>query len=110
MKKLSLTLRASAGRVLLPRAIPAAVAAALGLGSLSLLPVRVALAQTASEATDEVAEVVVTGSHILRRDFDASSPIMTVDSKALDSISTVGVETVLNRLPQFTPSGTQFDT
>ncbi len=35
---------------------------------------------------------------------------MTVDSQALDSVSTVGTETVLNRLPQFTPSGTQFDT
>lgn len=87
--------------------IRAAVAAALGF---SALPWGLALAQNAAEETDALAEVVVTGSHIQRRDFDSSSPIMTVDSKAIENISTVGVETVLNRLPQFTPTGTQFDT
>ncbi|MEJ0035686.1 MAG: TonB-dependent receptor [Gammaproteobacteria bacterium] len=96
--------------ILRPRAIPAAVAAALGAGVLPLLSVHSAWAQSATDEAEPVAEVVVTGSHILRRDFDASSPIMTVDSRALDSISTVGTETVLNRLPQFTPTGTQFDT
>jgi outer membrane receptor protein involved in Fe transport len=92
-----------------PRAIPAAIAAALGLSVSSALFVQSAQAQEAPGG-DEMAEVVVTGSHILRRDFDASSPIMTVDSHAIDNISTVGAETVLNRLPQFTPAGTQFDT
>jgi iron complex outermembrane recepter protein len=92
-----------------------AVAATLSLGGLSWLPSESALAQTATEQpasdqTDQLAEIVVTGSHIRRRDFDASSPIMTVDSKSLDDISTVGVENALNRLPQFQPTGTQFDT
>ena len=87
--------------------IRAAVTAALGFGTLSWAS---AFAQNATEQADSIAEVVVTGSHILRRDFDASSPIMTVDAKAIENISTVGVETVLNRLPQFKPSGTQFDT
>jgi iron complex outermembrane receptor protein len=36
--------------------------------------------------------------------------VMTVDTQALESVANVGVEAVLNRLPQFTPSGTQFDT
>jgi len=88
------------------RKIQAAVAAALA-GSMAA---PAAFAQTAADDTGDVAEVVVTGSHILRRDFDASSPIMTVDSQVLNTISTVGTETALNRLPQFTPSGTQFDT
>ncbi len=91
------------------------VAARPASAVLMLLLVGPVLAQTAAPpaaaaSADEVAEVVVTGSHILRRDFDASSPIMTVDSKAIDDISTVGVENVLNRLPQFSPTGTQFDT
>src|SRR5687768_11991308 len=89
-----------------PRKIQAAVAAALGLGALPWLPVGSASAQDANDDSDSIAEVVVTGSHILRRDLEASSPIMTVDAQALESVSNVGVEAVLNRLPQFTPAGT----
>ncbi|MEJ1962036.1 MAG: TonB-dependent receptor [Gammaproteobacteria bacterium] len=55
-------------------------------------------------------EVTVTGSRILRRDLDAKSPIFTVDQQAFDESSTLGVETVLNQLPQFVPAGTQFVT
>jgi len=92
------------------RKIQAAVAAALAGSLAGSLAAPRAFAQDATDDAGDVAEVVITGSHILRRDFDASSPIMTVDSQVLNTISTVGTETALNRLPQFTPSGTQFDT
>ena len=63
-------------------------------------------------------EIVVTGSRIARRDFTAASPIITVGSEAFENISTLGVESALNQLPQFVPggssggpnSGTQFGT
>jgi iron complex outermembrane recepter protein len=53
-------------------------------------------------------EVVVTGSRIVRRDLEASSPIMTVDTQRLDQSSTLSVETILNQMPQFTPAQSQF--
>jgi iron complex outermembrane receptor protein len=53
-------------------------------------------------------EVTVTGSRIVRRDFSAPSPIMTVDSSRLEQSSTLSIESVLNQMPQFTPAGTQF--
>jgi outer membrane receptor protein involved in Fe transport len=53
-------------------------------------------------------EVVVTGSRIVRRDLDASTPIMTVDTERLENSSTLSVETILNQMPQFTPAQSQF--
>src|SRR5690606_2183954 len=55
-----------------------------------------------------IEEVTVTGSRIVRRDFSAPSPIMTVDSARLSQSSTLSVESVLNQMPQFVPAGTQF--
>ena len=66
--------------------------------------------QTA-QAADEPAleEVTVTGSRIVRRDLTAASPILTVDAQSFENISTVGVESALNKMPQFRGNaGTQF--
>jgi iron complex outermembrane receptor protein len=57
-----------------------------------------------------VEEVVVTGSRIRRQDFEANSPIVTVSEELFEETSTVGVETILNQLPQFVPAVTQFNT
>jgi len=54
-------------------------------------------------------EITVTGSRIVRRDLDAASPIMTVDTDALENSSTMSIESVLNQMPQFVPDNTQFD-
>ena len=54
-------------------------------------------------------EITVTGSRIVRRDLDAASPIVTIDSDRLENSSTIGIESVLNQMPQFVPEGTQFD-
>jgi iron complex outermembrane recepter protein len=53
-------------------------------------------------------EVLVTGSRIVRRDFDAASPIMTVDTSRLEASSTLSVESILNQMPQFNPAQSQF--
>jgi iron complex outermembrane recepter protein len=70
------------------------------------------------QAEREVEEIVVTGSRIVRRDFTAASPILTVGQEQFENISTIGVETALNQYPQFVPgsgaggpgAGTQFGT
>jgi outer membrane cobalamin receptor len=66
---------------------------------------RVTAQDQAEEPSDEI---TVTGSRIVRQDFTANSPIQTVDQQMFEQTSAVGVETVLNRLPQFVPAVTQF--
>ena len=65
----------------------------------------VASAQTTANAGNEV---VVTGSRIVRRDFSAQSPIVTVTQQNLETTATVGLETALEKLPQFAPGANQF--
>ncbi len=52
----------------------------------------------------ESTRIVVTGSRIQRQDFEANSPIVTVDEEFLQQSSTAAVEQQLNRLPQFVVS------
>lgn len=62
--------------------------------------------QAAEQAADEeLAEVVVTGSRIVRRDYQAQSPIVTVQAEVFENTSDVGIESALNQLPQFTVAG-----
>ena len=63
----------------------------------------------AQDATDDQAEegrIVVTGSRIVRQDYESTSPIVTVDEALLKESSTAAIEQNLNRLPQFTPAKT----
>jgi iron complex outermembrane receptor protein len=62
----------------------------------------------AQEGEEELEEITVTGSRIVRRDYEASSPIVTLNSESFNQISNVGVESALNQLPQFVPAQTQF--
>jgi len=82
-----------------------AVVLCLILSGFHVLPVH---ARDNSGTTLE--EVTVTGSRIVRRDFQANSPITTVDKEMFENTSTAGIENVLNHLPQFIPAGTQFNT
>ncbi len=52
-------------------------------------------------------EIVVTGSRIVRRDFESSSPIVTIEAGTFEERSNIGLESALNQLPQFVPAGTQ---
>lgn len=58
-----------------------------------------ALAQDQQDE-DNVGEVVVTGSRIVRQDFTAISPVTTVTSEQIEMTSTLTVESLLNDLPQ----------
>lgn len=57
----------------------------------------------------DIEEITVTGSRIVRRDLTAPSPIMTVGSEQFENSSTTSIESVLNQMPQFVPGSTQFD-
>ena len=56
-----------------------------------------------AQVNEEQPTIVVTGSRIQRRDFEANSPIVTADKALLENSSTAAIETNLNKLPAFTP-------
>ena len=90
--------------------VPAILSAS---GGALLAAALVAVPSTRAFAQDDqqlLEEVTVTGSRIPRRDFTANSPITTLDQQTFQTTSTIGVETVLNQLPQFVPAVTQFTT
>ena len=101
-----MTSHSVAARPVLSRAIStrwlvsAAVAAAVAGSSFSL--------PSFAAESEELAEVTVTGSRIIRRDLDASSPVVTVSTEQFERSSTTSLETTLNQLPQFAPAGSQF--
>src|SRR5690606_88831 len=71
--------------------LASAVAAALGSG-----PVLAQDVGSASQnSNNALEEVFVTGSRIVRRDFDANSPIMTVDAARFEESSTIAIESVV---------------
>jgi iron complex outermembrane recepter protein len=82
-----------------PKRLACAIATALAMPAIGL-GFRTAHAQQA----DQPEEITVTGSRIVRRDYDANSPLQTVDESAFQSQSSIAIETVLNDLPQFVPA------
>src|SRR5690554_2884344 len=82
-----------------PRLLAASVASALGISGAFVAP---AHAQDGQNALLE--EVVVTGSRIVRRDYQSNSPIVTVDKEAFEQQTGLNVEAYLNQLPQYNPA------
>jgi iron complex outermembrane receptor protein len=60
-----------------------------------------------SGQSQNLEEIVVTGSRIARRDFTSQSPIVTVDQSTFQTRTNIGLEAALNQYPQFTTAGTQ---
>ncbi|MBX7249884.1 MAG: TonB-dependent receptor [Caulobacteraceae bacterium] len=78
----------------------------IGGAALLALQAAPAYAQDDPNAT-EVEGVVVTGSRIVRQDFEAISPVTTVGSEQLELTATLTVDTLLNELPQIVPGNTR---
>ncbi len=77
------------------------------------LPAQAQQADANAEEGNEQAQesrIIVTGSRILRPDYSATSPIVSVDSAVIEESSAINLEANLNKLPQFSPALTQFDT
>ncbi len=64
----------------------------------------VTTATAATEASE--AEIVITGSRLVRRDLVATSPITTIDSAIIQDSGAVTLENVLNNFPQLAPDNT----
>ncbi len=54
--------------------------------------------------------IVITGSRIARKDYTATSPIVTVDADLIEKSASINLEANLNKLPQFSPALSQFTT
>ena len=89
------------------RSILSVIASVLVLGLGINIPV-LAQGTTGKSKKDDkqLEEVTVTGSRIVRRDFQSNSPILTVDQELLEKTYTSSIESNLNKLPQFTPDKT----
>ena len=61
-------------------------------------------AQAQNAPPDALEQITVTGSRIVRRDYDANSPIQTIDRNAFEQQNSIALETALNELPQFVPA------
>jgi iron complex outermembrane recepter protein len=80
---------------LLRQAVRCAIAAAAASASQPIL---------AQDQQTEMDEVTVVGSRIMRPDYEATSPIVTVSSDTFKLSGEPQIETVLNTLPQLVPS------
>ncbi len=57
-------------------------------------------------AQEQLKEIVVTGSRIVRRDYTSNSPITTFPAEQVVRNADVTLDTFLNTLPQVSPAGT----
>ena len=90
-----------------PAIFLASGAAILG-AALAVAPTTPAQAQDQAGAGSQET-VLVTGSRIRRPDFTANAPIVTLGEEIFDDTGTIGIETIMNQLPQFVPAVTQFN-
>jgi iron complex outermembrane receptor protein len=79
-----------------------AVATALALPTIGLQSAHAQ--QQTPQAQAQPEEITVTGSRIVRRDYDANSPIQTIDKNSFEQQNSIALETALNQLPQFVPA------
>ncbi|HVQ13452.1 MAG TPA: TonB-dependent receptor, partial [Vicinamibacterales bacterium] len=84
------------------RAVRRALFAGAVASAVPMLPA-MAADDGVSPAAEIVPEVVVTGTRIRARDFEAISPVTTVSAQAIEATGQLSVEEVLNRLPQVVP-------
>ena len=61
-------------------------------------------AQDAAAGSPSLEEIVVTGSRIVRRDYESNSPIVTVNAEDFETQTGLNVESYLNQMPQYNPA------
>jgi iron complex outermembrane recepter protein len=94
---LKTTKRADARKSLLTGASVLAAAAAMFSASPA----------AAQDEVDEDEAIVVTGTRLVRQDFEAISPVTTVGSEQLELTATLTTDSLLNELPQIIPGNTR---
>jgi outer membrane receptor protein involved in Fe transport len=63
-----------------------------------------ALAQDQGEEKISLEEIVITGSRIVRRDYESSSPIVTIEATDFEMQTGLNIESYLNQLPEYNPA------
>jgi outer membrane receptor protein involved in Fe transport len=63
------------------------------------------VAAAPDKESDQVEEVRVTGSRIVRKDMTSNSPLVTVDQQKIEDSPFISVEEALNDMPQFMAGG-----
>src|SRR5215510_10482028 len=86
----------------LARAVRFALLSSAAAASFSMTSTASAQDQEQAAPVNEV--ITVTGSRIVRQDYEATSPIVTVNADTFKLSGEVQVETVLNSLPKLVPS------
>lgn len=80
------------------------------IGGLTVAAASLALASAAQaqsapqDDASSIGDIVVTGSRIVRQDYVATSPIVTVDEQDFQATGSVTIDTLTNDLPQFVPA------
>ena len=74
-----------------------------GASSVGMAALSPAFAQSAP-SDNQIEEITVTGSRIVRKDFETSSPVLTLDARSIIDSGTPQLEQVLNELPQLVPT------
>ncbi|MGD9981879.1 MAG: TonB-dependent receptor, partial [Hyphomonadaceae bacterium] len=73
----------------------------------AILTASPASAQDVEEAVEEEDPIVVTGTRLVREDFEAISPVTTVGARQIELTATLTADTLLNELPQVVPGNTR---
>ena len=94
-------------RALQPRSA-VSIAVALAIQASLMQTARAQDAASSNAEAGDLAQVTVTGSRIVRRDYEANSPIQTIDASALENKAAVTIEDTLNKMPQFVPAATGY--
>lgn len=83
----------------------------LGVAATTLLTtVGLSYADLSFAQDENLEEIVVTGSRIVRRDFESNSPITTVDSGDFETQTGLNIESYLNQLPEYNPAASPVTT
>lgn len=86
--------------------VRASVAAVLGTAvMLGSVPGAGAAESSGDQAGQELAEVQVTGSRIVRPELQSNSPLVSVEREQLEDSAFISIEQALNELPQFMAGG-----
>jgi iron complex outermembrane recepter protein len=78
-----------------------------GASMLAATAAAMAGAPAMAQDAEEEEAIVVTGTRLVRQDFEAISPITTVGSEQLELTATLTTDSLLNELPQIVPGNTR---
>lgn len=78
--------------------------AALALAATGAAAQTSAQQQQQPDEAAQIDDIVVTGSRIVRQDYESTSPIVTVGAEDFQATGAVTIDALINDLPQFVPS------